>query len=284
MERLFELRTHKLAYRLTDTPSKDRILFLHGLGASLSQFDREFDRLGKDYAVAALSLRGQGTSTRPPSLRPEEMTIEALASDVIEWIRAHQWERPHVIASSMGGVVALHILQQDSRLFTSLVTFGTTPRLRMPKTAIKSAAWLSDVVLPGLFPRWMAKTLPKTTTDKPEAQQRFAEDLKIAYGQRKTIYQLRCNLASYDYSRGLKTSAIPVLLLKGEKDTAINKEIDKLWPMLKENPLLHRAMLSDAGHLANYDQPQAFYSSIVQFLKEQASCAENRARPTKPES
>lgn len=270
MDRFFELGTHKIAYRLQETPGKDRVLFLHGLGANLSQFEREFTRLANDYSVATLSLRGQGNSTRPPGYNPEDMKIATLASDVVQWIHAHKWEQPHVIACSMGGVVALEILRQQSQLFKSLITFGTTPKLRFPKMAIKAGAWLSDVLLPGFLPNWMARTLPKTVTDKPEARQRFTEDLKIAYGQRKTIYQIRCELANYDYTHVLYASTIPVLLIQGDKDSAINKEIEKLWPMLKENPFVHREVIKDAGHIANYDQPQAFYNSIIQFIEERA--------------
>lgn len=268
IDRYYELRTHRLAYRLQETPGKDQVLFLHGLGASLNQFEREFNSLAEDYSVATLSLRGQGKSTRPSGGDPEDMRISALASDVIQWLNAHKWEKSHVIACSMGGVVALEILKQQGQLFKSLITFGTTPKLSLPKTAIKVGAWLSDYLLPGLFPNWLAKNLPKTITDKPESQQRFAEDLKIAYGQRTTIYQLRCELANYDYTQVLYTATIPVLLLQGEKDRAINKEIEKLWPILKENPFLRREVINDAGHIANYDQPQAFYNSIIQFLEE----------------
>lgn len=270
MDRFFELRTHKLAYRLQEKSGKARILFLHGLGANLSQFDKEFALLEKEYSVATLSLRGQGKSTRPPGDNPEDMKIKTLASDVIKWIDAQKWEQPHVVACSMGGVVALEILQQQNQLFKSLITFGTTPKLSFPKMAIKAGAWLSDVFLPGLFPHWMAKTLSKTTTDKTESQQRFAEDLRIAYGQRRTIYQLRCQLANYDYTQVLKESNIPILLLQGEKDSGINKEIEKIWPILKENPRIHRKIIKDAGHIVNYDQPQAFCSSIVQFIEETA--------------
>ena len=271
MDRFFELKTHKIAYRIQETPGKPRVLFLHGLGANLSQFDQEFDRLAKDYSVATLSLRGQGNSTRPLGDKPEDMKISALASDVIQWLSAHNWKRPHVIACSMGGVVALEILHQQEDLLKSLVTFGTTPKLRIFSKAIKAGAWLSDVLLPGLFPNWMAKMLPKTITDKPEAQHRFSEDLKVAYTQRRTIYQLRCELANYDYTQVLKTCSIPVLMLQGEKDSSINKEIGKLWPLIKENSLVRREILSDAGHIANYDQPQSFCDSVIKFLQEQAS-------------
>lgn len=267
MDHFFDLPSHRLAYRLKESPGKPHVLFLHGLGANLSQFDGEFTSLAKDYSVASLSLRGQGKSTRPPGDKPEDMKIASLASDVIHWLNAHNWKQPRVIACSMGGVIALEILHQQSQLLNRLITFGTAPKLNISPNLVKIGAWVSDVFLPGLFPNWMAKMLPKTTTDKPEAQQRFAADLKIAYSQRTTIYQLRCELANYDYTQALKTSTIPVLLLQGEKDSGINREIDKIWPLIQENPLVKREILSDAGHIANYDQPQAFYNSVIQFLR-----------------
>ncbi|GAB6090585.1 alpha/beta fold hydrolase [Spirochaeta dissipatitropha] len=266
MEQMFTLNTHALAYRIQETPGKDRILFLHGLGANLSQFDQEFSLLAEDYSVATLSLRGQGTSTRPAGDKAEDMTIPALASDVIQWMQAHRWENAHIVACSMGGVVALEILSQQSWLCRSLITFGTTPKLNFPRSVIRAAAWVSDMLLPGMFPEWMARTLPKTVSDNPETRRRFTEDLRTAFAQRKTIYQLRCELANYDYTHVLQTSSIPVLLLQGENDKDINKEIEKLWPLIGQNSLVQQEFMSDAGHIANYDQPQAFYASVKRFI------------------
>ena len=270
MEQYFELPTHRIVYRMQETPGKEKVLFLHGLGANLTQFEREYTLLSKDYSVATLSLRGQGNSTRPSKNNPQDMTIRALATDVIQWIEANSWEKVHVVACSMGGVVALEILKQNNQLLKSLIIFGTTPKLYFPKPVIRVAASITDLFLPMLFPTWMAKTLPKSTTDKPEAQQRFTQDLLVAYTQRRTIYQLRCELAQYDYTDTMQTSPIPLLMLQGEKDTAINKEIEKLWPVIKENPLVSRKLLTDAGHIANYDQPEAFYQGMLEFLKGQA--------------
>ncbi len=269
MNQFFELPSHRIAYHMQDKPGKEKILFLHGLGASLTQFEREFELLAKAYSVASLSLRGQGDSTRPSKNNPQDMTINALASDVIQWIEANSWENVHLVACSMGGVVALEILKQKSHLLKSLVTFGTTPILHFPKPVIRIAASITDLFLPMLFPNWMAKTLPKSTTDKPHAQQRFTQDLLVAYSQRRTVYQLRCELAQYDYLHVLQTTQTSVLLLQGEKDTAVNKEIDKHWPQLKDNPLVRRTLLPDAGHIANYDQPDAFYHAILHFLQGQ---------------
>lgn len=270
MERFFDLKTHKVNYRLQEIPGRPGVLFLHGCGASHTQFDREFTKIGKNYSVASISLRGQGKSTRPPGNRQEDMKMSALACDVMQWLKEFNWKQPHVIACSMGGVVALEMLQQQKDLFKSLITFGTTPKLSSSKI-FTAGIWVADIMLPALFPSWTANLMSKATTSIPEAQQRLRDDLKEAYKQRTTIYQLRCELANYDYTQVLRESTVPVLLLQGEKDTAINREIEKLWPMIKENPLIRREWLKDAGHIANYDQPQAFYESVIRFIEEQAS-------------
>jgi pimeloyl-ACP methyl ester carboxylesterase len=270
MNQFFDLKTHKLAYRLQEIPGRPRVLFLHGCGANHTQFDREFTMIGKDYSVAAISLRGQGKSTRPPGNRQADMTMSALAYDVIQWLNDYNWKQPHVIACSMGGVVALEMLHQQKELFKSLITFGTTPKLASSRI-LKAGIWVADIMLPALFPNWIANVMSKATTAVPEAQQRLRDDLKEAYKQRTTIYQLRCELANYDYTHILRESTIPVLLLQGEKDSAINREIEKLWPLIKENPLLSREWLKDAGHIANYDQPQAFYESVIRFIGDHTS-------------
>jgi len=71
MERYFDLKTHKLAYRLQEMPGRPGVLFLHGCGANHTMFDDEFNAIGKDYSVAAISLRGQGKFTRPAGNRQE---------------------------------------------------------------------------------------------------------------------------------------------------------------------------------------------------------------------
>jgi len=270
MERYFDLKTHKLAYRLQEIPGRPRVLFLHGCGANHTQFDNEFNTIGKDYSVAAISLRGQGKSTRPAGGRQEDMKMSALADDVIQWLKEYNWKAPHVIACSMGGVVALEMLQQQNDLLKSLITFGTTPKLSSSRI-FTAGIWVADIMLPALFPNWTANVMSKATTAIPEAQQRLREDLKEAYRQKNTIYQLRRELANYDYTHVLRESTVPVLLLQGEKDIAINREIEKLWPLFKENPLVRREWLKGAGHIANYDQPQAFYEIVTRFIEEHVS-------------
>ena len=265
----FDRGTHSLAFLHHENLGRPRILFLHGLGASAKQFERELLIFGKEYDVAALSLRGQGESTRPSGDRGEDMALAALAGDVLAWMEAHQWDQPHVVACSMGGVVAMDALRQKSDAFQSLVTFGTTPELNFGGRAMKAAFWFTDILLPSLFPRWFAATMAKATTDIPEAQERFKEDLRTACTQKRTVYQLRCHLIQYDYLRVLKETQIPVLFLQGEKDKAINKKLDELWPQLESNTHLRRQSLSNAGHIANYDQPKAFGQAVETFLREQ---------------
>ncbi len=268
MELLFDRKTHAISYRLQVLEGRPKVLFLHGCGANHTQFAQEFDLLAKEYTVATLSLRGQGKSTRPLGNKQEDMSIKELALDVVDWLEAHNWEQSHCIACSMGGVVALELLKQQGGYFKSLLTFGTSPRLVSPR-GMKAGIFLADLVLPALFPKGMARMMAYATSRNKDAQKRLTEDFQVAYQKRRTLYDLRCFLANYDYTEVLRGSAIPVLLLQGENDTAINREIEKLWPRLQENPMITREYLQNAGHVANYDAPLAFYGRLTSFLKAQ---------------
>ncbi len=53
----------KMEYLLTGIPNKDTILFVHGLGANLSQFEYQHNYFQDRYRVLSVSLRGHGNTT-----------------------------------------------------------------------------------------------------------------------------------------------------------------------------------------------------------------------------
>lgn len=114
----------------------------------------------------------------------------------------------------------------------------------------------------------VARTLPRTISDKQETRERFSRDLLLAYSQRTTIYQIRCELANYDYLPELRRCSVPVLILQGDRDKDINTSLRKLWPEISEKPQISHETIEDAGHITNYDQPEAFLTSVSRFIAE----------------
>src|SRR5690242_21630573 len=76
------------------------LLLVTGLGATMDLWDSTFlDALAAHYTVVVFDNRGMGGTTAPPA----SFTIEQLADDAEDLIRALGLARAHVLGYSMGG-------------------------------------------------------------------------------------------------------------------------------------------------------------------------------------
>jgi pimeloyl-ACP methyl ester carboxylesterase len=72
-------------------------------------------------------------------------------------------------------------------------------------------------------------------------------------------------------SRSVAAIRVPVLIVNGQHDAKSRKRAgDQLERVL---PLAERALVPDAGHLANLDNPHAYNETIRRFLERQALAA-----------
>jgi pimeloyl-ACP methyl ester carboxylesterase len=85
--------------------SGDPVLFLHGLGGSLEDWEPQVGPFSTRYRVLRLSVRGHGASDKPRG----RYDVEDFTSDVIAVLRAAGVERAHLVGLSMGGMIALQL-------------------------------------------------------------------------------------------------------------------------------------------------------------------------------
>ena len=103
--------------RVDGDPHNPPVLLLHGVGRSLD-WATQWERLSGAYRVITLDIPGFGFSSRPS----EPMTLRALAQGVVEPLDVLGEPRPlHVIGNSLGGAVALQLLEMQPHRVASLV-------------------------------------------------------------------------------------------------------------------------------------------------------------------
>jgi 3-oxoadipate enol-lactonase len=95
------------------------IVFLHGLGASSSSFQPLLDSLG-GFRCIRPDLPGAGRSSLPFA----KITMELLVEAVGEILRTVAGAPAHLVAHSMGTLVALHVAAAASDAVLSLTLFG----------------------------------------------------------------------------------------------------------------------------------------------------------------
>ena len=99
------------------------IVFLHGLGATSSSFQPLLDSMG-GFRCIRPDLPGAGRSALPFG----KITIEALVEAVRDILRTVAGAPAHLVAHSMGTLVALHVAATAPDAVLSLTLFGPDRR------------------------------------------------------------------------------------------------------------------------------------------------------------
>jgi len=95
------------------------IVFLHGLGATSSEFQPLVDALS-GFRCIRPDLPGAGRSPRPHAA----ISIERLAADVRDILSRVAGAPAHLVGHSMGALVALHVAASAPEMVSSLTLFG----------------------------------------------------------------------------------------------------------------------------------------------------------------
>src|SRR5690349_24602021 len=112
-----------------DTGPRDGvpIVLCHGLAAAGEQMDADAAFFAaKGHRVLVPDLRGHGRSGKPAAMRAEDFSIARLALDQIEMLDHAHAGTVHWVGNSLGGIVALKMLETHENRFRTLATFGTS--------------------------------------------------------------------------------------------------------------------------------------------------------------
>lgn len=119
----------QMEYHLAGGKGGEALLFLHGLGPTLQQFEPQVASFTPHYRVLLPSLRGHGRSTSPVKATLADYTARELARDVQALLDYLELDRIHFVGNSLGGLVGYELLEMEPARLASLTTFGTTAEL-----------------------------------------------------------------------------------------------------------------------------------------------------------
>ncbi len=237
------------------------LMLCHGLAASGLQFvaDAAF-YAANGYRVIVPDLRGHGRSTCPEERADADFSIPALAGDLIAILDAEGLGAVHWVGNSLGGILALEILGRTPERLKSLVTFGTAYSLDLPTALVTLGA--AGYRLLGTKITAMVGA-PMTCRD-PDAQaivrqvlEQVDVDAAIRVGAAVHRYDLRQNAAGYEG---------PILMIRGERDRAINNALGPTLEVMVDRPNFQLIDLPEAGHCANLDRPGAVRKLVADFV------------------
>ena len=250
-----QVRGSILEYYLGPKEDADTIVFVHGLGAHLKQFARQFDYFGDRFQILALNMVGHGASQ---SKGPFDLA--SCAQNIIDLLDALNLDKVHYVGNSMGGNIGLELLTSYEHRLHSLTTFGTTGELN---TSVPAAIFLRTVYR--FLPISLIAKLASTSGCNKDSK----HIIKTMMSQmdRQTILANISVLSNFNYLESIRVSQVPFLLIKGEYDLEINDSLLSTLDLLEKRGNANIVNLKGVGHFSNLDAPEQFSATLAAFLK-----------------
>jgi pyruvate dehydrogenase E2 component (dihydrolipoamide acetyltransferase) len=99
----------------------ENVVFIHGFGGDLENWQFNYDALGETCSVYALDLPGHGESTK----RLKSGDLNDLVAAVGAFMEALGIERAHLVGHSLGGAIAVALAQQEPGRVGTLTLIGS---------------------------------------------------------------------------------------------------------------------------------------------------------------
>ncbi|MEU5951032.1 alpha/beta hydrolase [Streptomyces sp. NPDC047525] len=258
------------AYRQHGPDDGIPLILLNHLSAVLDNWDpRVVDGLATRRRVITFDNRGVGASG---GSTPD--TIEAMARDTAQFIRALGYDRVDLLGLSMGGFIAQVVATEEPDLVRKMILAGTGPA-GGPGIDKVTSLTIKDI-LKGLLTRKDPKQfLFFTDTEHGRREARaFLDRLKERTEDRDSTISLTSFRAQLKAIRrwGLQPPADltrisqPVLVANGESDRMVPSEntLD-LATRLPRGELV--PLYPDAGHVGIFQYHDAFVAQALGFLE-----------------
>jgi len=249
------------------------VVLLHGFTGSRTTW---FDLVAvakKEFTTIAIDHIGHGRTASPATV--ERYRMDRAVDDLVEVVRALGHERAAWVGYSLGGRTALNVTCRHPEAVAALVTEGASAGLETEaERAARIAAdeRLAQMIehdgLETFVDHWESISLwdsQQQTLSGPQRaalrQQRLAQR---AVGMANSLRGMGTGAQSW-LGDQLAQISVPVLLTAGRLDT---KYVQLAEEMATAIPDSRVRIIEGGGHAAHLEQPQAFNSVLMEFLRE----------------
>lgn len=252
---------YEIKYFVTGPANGRPLLLCHGLAASGRQFldDAEFFA-DNGLRVVVPDLRGHGNSICPSVRADEDFSIKCMAADLIAILDAENVEVTDWVGNSLGGILALSLMETDRARLGKFICFGTSFSLKVPEIWVSSIQLVYNVLGGDL----MAFAGAPMTTWQPQAQALIKAMLEVM--DIDAVTRTARAVRNYDLTANALAFDGPMLLIKGANDRPVNFALRSTLKALANKSNFSVIKMAGAGHVANLDQPEKMRAAILTFI------------------
>jgi pimeloyl-ACP methyl ester carboxylesterase len=235
------------------------LLLTHGFSATSQMWKGQIDVLASDFTVITWDMRGHGQSDYPADLG--QYTEEATVADMAALLDAVGARRAVIGGLSLGGYMSLAFHRAHPDRTRALLIIDTGPGYKNDEAR---AGWNATSIRRA--ERYETEGLGDLSRAGAEVRASSHRDASgLARAARGMLTQRDARVIE-----SLPDVAVPAIVIVGQNDQPFLAASDY---MAAKIPGAKKAVIPDAGHAANIDNPKAFNEALVAFLK-QARLAE----------
>ena len=241
------------------------IVIAHGLFGMLDNWHTLAKELALQFQVYLIDLRNHGRS--PFS---DTMTYQAMAADLSRFIADHQLDDVILVGHSMGGKAAMKTALTYPDILKALVVVDISPE-RYPEHHDNIIEALCRLQLDKVESRSQAEAMLKESIHSEPVRLFLLKNLKRAddggYAWKMNLPVLETPYANIVEEIGSESQfEKPTLFVMGDSSRYISSSSIPLIEKLFAN--YHLESIRDAGHWVHAEAPDAFRSTLTQFIAE----------------
>lgn len=299
LPRSFTYKRCNFFYQLWGNPELPPVVLLHGFMQSSTSWDSIARSLTNRFCVYVLDFIGHGLTEK--SKKPARYTYEDMAASVDYFLRkvvcaqekrgrekrVHtrrdltnrsqtkhtQIKRAHVIGYSMGGRIALRLLQTSSDVLASVVlescNLGCATETERTEAAQRNQGWVDRIQHDGMeaFVNYW-ETLPMFATQKELGWDKLLHVSRAANNPTSMVLCLQgsgkqampLTEVTLEAVRTQRQNGLPMLYIYGDKDAksaAVAATLEAEGVLVSAIP---------AGHNVHLEAPMLYLKEVVHFL------------------
>ncbi len=259
MNKTFSYKDMDVFYREAGSPEKPTIVFLHPAFGDHTMFQHQFEHFEKDSHVIAVDMVAHGKS-QPRKVRVDMSHMPDIVAGILD---ASGVGRAHIVGVSLGSIVAQAVAAAYPQRTASVTIVGGYS-IHKDNTHIRKEQrraiwkWLFYMLIS--MKKFKAHVVD-TAVYSQECRELFTQAIS-GFTRRSFMYMGGMERFFADTDAPV---SYPLLILCGEHDTLLALEAGKRLSALE--PGSRFAVIQDAGHCANIDNPEAFNAELGAFFE-----------------
>ncbi|WHY65084.1 alpha/beta hydrolase [Neobacillus sp. SuZ13] len=239
--------------------SGEAVVFVHGLGGDLNIWHSQVNTCSRHFKTVTYDLRGSGRT----DVSHPDYSIELFVEDLKALLDSESIESAHIIAHSMGTLIAEHFAVSYPEAVKSLTLVGgfTEPpegarkALSDRSTLVRENGMevIADTILEGGFSNYSKTNLAVMGLVRSLLLTNDAEG-----------YAASCRALAEAKAIRHQEVEVPVQLIVGEEDKTTPLSMSKA--LYNNFPNADLVVLSNCGHWATIEKPNEVNTAILEFI------------------